>query len=79
MLRADDSSGVFLYFDASRETPVLRDLTEAEKIDRLDKLSSVSELSRVDQPEEIDGCELVGVVAQRVLKQLTLELGVIDG
>ncbi len=64
-----------VYFDASREAVGIRDLTEGEKSLTLDKLGSVSGLIRSDQPENIDGCEPVGVVLQRVLRQLDLPLG----
>ena len=41
----DDRGDHFMYFDAAREAPCLRDLTEDEKSVTLDKLVSVSGLS----------------------------------
>jgi len=74
VLKAPDVHGFFMYFDGSREAPGVRDLTEDEKSATLDSFRSVSGLIRSDSPEEIDGCELVGPVAQRVLRQLSLNL-----
>ena len=49
--------GIHVWFDPRTELLTLRDLTMTEKLDTLDKPSSVSALSRVDQAEEIDGCD----------------------
>ena len=54
--KAEDFTGFFMYFDASREVPALRALTEDEKSLTLDKHGSVSELIRSDQLEDQDGC-----------------------
>jgi hypothetical protein len=54
---AEDTYGWFVYFDASTELLTLRDLTEAEKLDRLDKLGSVSASEPIDYSEESDGCD----------------------
>ena len=44
VFRHEDDGQYYMYFDASRETPGVRDLTEDEKSARLDKLVSVSGL-----------------------------------
>ena len=52
----DDSGAHYMYFDASREAPGVRELTEDEKSLTLDKQRSVSGLIRSDQLELLDGC-----------------------
>ena len=64
MSKAEDSSGFFMYFDASREMPGVRELTEDEKSLTLDKQRSVRGLIRSDQLELEDGCEAEEAVSE---------------
>ena len=59
MKKADeDMHGFFMYFDALRECPGVRELTEDEKSAYLDSVVSVSAVERErDQIDLIDGCE----------------------
>ena len=47
----------YMYFDARREVPGIRVLTEEEMSVRLDKLGSVSGSIRSDQLELVDACD----------------------
>ncbi len=69
MTRAEDRSGFFMYFDASREMPGLRGLTEDEKIAYLDSVRSVSGIGRGRGPADVqDGCD----TPEGFLKQLEI-------
>ena len=59
MKKADeDEHGFFMYFDALREAPAVRALTEGERIAYLDSVVSVSAVERErDEIDLIDGCE----------------------
>ena len=74
-----DAGDHFMFFDASRELPGVRDLTEVERAAYLDSDCSVSGLFVDSESKEINGCEHVSGPLRRVLRQLSLFGGVEDG
>ncbi len=58
IMRGDRAGDHFMYFDAAREVPAVRELTEDENLRRLDKLVSVSAVETdYFQTDLVDGCD----------------------
>ncbi len=57
MSPAEDSRGVFVWFDPSTERLTLRDLDKDEKSAYLDSVISVSGLAEAEDPCVVDGCD----------------------